>query len=81
MNYTDIATQRTRRNTKPPPVAEHTAMKWTSLLSVLIADMGFEPLYLRYERSEEPLLRNPRYNPVTWVSRLSFPLIKLALVK
>ena len=22
--------------------------------------MGFEPMYLRYERSEEPLLRNPR---------------------
>ncbi len=26
-----------------------------------IADMGFEPMYLPYEGSEEPLLRNPRY--------------------
>ncbi len=36
-----------------------------------IADMGFEPMYLRYERSEEPLLRNPRYK--MWVNVLTLP--------
>lgn len=26
-----------------------------------MAGMGLEPIYLRYERSEEPFLRNPHY--------------------
>lgn len=31
-----------------------------------IADMGFEPMYLPYEGSEEPLLRNPRYKSCSY---------------
>ena len=38
-----------------------------------IADMGFEPMYLPYEGSEEPLLRNPRYRAVTTESNCIIP--------